>query len=64
MIPKFLKTHKKTCNLLPEQIVSYEILCALSYTITTFEGGSVAEWLGRQSCNPEVSGLSPTLTTG
>ena len=28
-----------------------------------FCGGSVAEWLGRRTWNPEVAGLSPALTT-
>ena len=28
-----------------------------------FKGGSVAEWLGRRTWNPEVPGLSPALTT-
>ena len=26
-------------------------------------GGTVAEWLGRRTCNPEVTGSSPALTT-
>ena len=26
-------------------------------------GGSVAEWLGRRTCNPEVAGSSPAMTT-
>ena len=27
------------------------------------QGGSVAEWLGRRTLNPEVAGSSPALTT-
>ena len=27
------------------------------------EGGSVAEWLRRRTCNSEVTGSSPALTT-
>ena len=29
----------------------------------SIKGGSVAEWLGRRTRNPEVTGSSPALTT-
>ena len=37
--------------------------CPFYFFLSLFEGGSVAEWLGRRTWNPEVPGSSPTLTT-
>ena len=40
------------------------ILAYLCFDIIYTDGGSsVAEWLGRRTLNPEVTGLSPVLAT-
>ena len=38
-------------------------VCSKTYTSSGVNGGSVAEWLGCRTLNPEVAGLSPALTT-
>ena len=41
----------------------YSLGRKLSLNIPCLRGGSVAEWLGRRTWNPEVAGSSPALTT-
>ena len=42
---------------------SLSIYLFINLFIYLFKGGSVAEWLGRRTWNPEVTGSSPALTT-